>query len=84
MGCGKAPAGLTAGARMSRSLGVSERKIVVAKDGYGVDGLVEVQDGEASGVAGAEPGLMRREPDEPVVRDEDEAFEVSGEVVQKR
>ena len=56
----------------------------MAQDGDGVDGLVEVQGGQASGVAGPEPGLVTRKRGEPVAGDEDEPFEVGSEAIQKR
>jgi hypothetical protein len=63
---------------------ISEREIVVAEDGDGVYGLVEVKGGEASCVAGAKPGISARERCEPVVGDEDEPVEVGSEAIQKR
>ena len=56
----------------------------MAEEGDGVNGLVEMEGGESSGVAGAEPGLLARERCEPVVGDEDEPVEVGSEAVQKR
>ena len=49
-----------------------------------MDGLVEMQFGQTSGMAGTEPGLLAGKRGEPVVGDEDEAVEVGGEAIQKR